>query len=370
MRRAWWSARVPTLLLAGVVLTTGCSGEAGRGDAAPTPPVTASTSSSTTGPATSPATRPVNPPPGNAGIVRVSSVAELEAALAAAQPGTVIELAAGTYERDGGDRWQATADGSKAKPITLSGPRSAVLTSDSITGDYGLHVTGDYWRIEGLSVADATKGIVLDGSVGTLISEVDVGNVGEEGVHFRSCSSDGVLQKSTIHDTGLKKPQFGEGVYVGSANSNWGKYGCEGGQDKSQRVRIEDNTFTHIAAEGADLKEGVDSGTLRGNTFVDAGYSGENSADSAIDVKANGWLIENNVVRDPTGAALDAIQTHSVFEGYGTGNTVRGNRVQGGWPGFGIGLYPKLGNVVGCSNAAPDAKLGLVGDAGKPADCS
>lgn len=300
----------------------------------------------------------------------MSSVAELESALAAAQSGTVIELAAGTYERDGGDRWQATADGTKTEPITLRGPRSAVLSSDGITGDYGLYITGDYWHIEGLSVANATKGIVLDGSTGTLISDVDVGNIGEEGIHFRKCSSDGILQKSTVHDTGMKKPQFGEGVYVGSAKSNWSEYACDGGQDKSQRVRIEENTFTHIAAEGADLKEGVDSGTLRGNTFIDTGYSGENSADGAIDVKSNGWLIENNVIRDPTGAAEDGIQTHSVFEGYGTGNTFRGNRIEGDWPGFGIGLNPKLGNVVDCTNTAPDAKLGLVGDGGKPSACS
>jgi hypothetical protein len=359
MRLRRWPAVVPALALVSLLLATACS-SAPDPESAPDSRPTLTTSSART---------VSSPGRSSGGAVEVSSVAELESALAAAGPGTVIDVAAGTYERDGGDRWSAGADGTAAKPITLRGPRSAVLSSDSITGDYGLYVTGDHWRIEGLSVADATKGIVLDGSVGTLISGVDVGNVGEEGIHFRSCSSDGVLQKSTIHDTGLKKPQFGEGVYVGSANSNWGKYGCDGGQDKSQRVRIEGNTFTHIAAEGADLKEGVDSGTLRGNTFVNAGYSGENSADSAIDVKANGWLVQNNVVRGPSGAALDGIQTHAVFEGYGTGNTFRGNRVEGRWPGFGVGLYPKLGNVVDCTNTAPDAQLGLVGDAGKAAGC-
>jgi hypothetical protein len=358
MRRRRW----PALVLVGVVLAAGCSGKADRRESSPTTPTVSTTTSSPSPGASAPAVS-------TAGVVTVSSAADLESALAAARPGTVIELAAGRYERDGGDRWLAAADGTTTQPITLRGPRTAVLSSDGISGDYGLYVTGDHWRISGLSVTDATKGIVLDGSVGTLIAGVDVGNVGEEGIHFRSCSSDGVLQTSTIHDTGLKKPQFGEGVYVGSAHSNWSKYGCDGGQDKTQRVRIEGNTFTHIAAEGADLKEGVDSGTLRGNTFVDAGYSGENSADSAIDVKANGWLIENNVVRGPTGAALDGIQTHAVFEGYGTGSTIRGNRIQDSWPGFGIGLYPKLGNIVDCTNTAPGAKLGLVGEAGKAVGC-
>lgn len=347
------------------VLAAGCNAGAGGGR----PPSASAGAISSATPASGASTSVAPSSPRGARVIQASSVAELESALAAARPSTVIELAAGTYEREGGDRWEATADGTRAEPITLRGPRAAVLSSDSVTGDYGLHVTGDYWRIEGLSVTNATKGIVLDGSLGTLISDVDVGNIGEEGVHFRMCSSDGILEKSTIHDTGLKKPRFGEGVYVGSASSNWSKYGCDHGQDKTELVLIEGNTFTHIAAEGADLKEGVDSGTLRANTVVDAGYSGENSADSAIDVKANGWLIENNVVGDPSGAAVDGIQTHSVFEGYGTGNTFRGNRVEGEWPGFGIGLYPKLGNVVECSNTAPDAALGLVGDAGKPIRC-
>ncbi|NNG19980.1 hypothetical protein HJ590_10410 [Naumannella sp. ID2617S] len=61
---------------------------------------------------------------------------------------------------------------------------------------------------------------MLDGSVGSVISGVTVSEVGEEGVHFRSCSSDGVLERSLITRTGRTRLRFGEGVYVGSANSN------------------------------------------------------------------------------------------------------------------------------------------------------
>jgi len=358
------------------VLAVGCTGDGAGGSSTPPAVPTTSTAIPTSNLTSSPTllltttpTPTVSRGSSKGPVVPVSSVAELEAALAGARPGTVIELAAGTYERDGGDRWQAGADGTLAEPITLRGPRGAVLSSDGVTGDYGLYVTGDYWNIEGLSITNATKGIVLDGSLATMISGVDVGNIGEEGIHFRNCSSDGILEKSIIHDTGLKKPQYGEGVYVGSAKSNWSDYGCDNGQDKAERVLIEGNTLTHIAAEGADLKEGVDSGTLRGNTFIDTGYSGKNSADSAIDVKSNGWLIENNVIREPTGDDVDGIQTHSVYEGYGTGNTFRGNRVEGDWPGFGIGLNPKLENIVDCSNTAPNAARGLVGDGDKPASC-
>lgn len=43
--------------------------------------------------------------------------------------------------------------------------------------------------------------------------------------------------------------------------------------------------------------------------------------------------------------------------------------MEGVRPGFGIGLYPKAGNVVECTNTASDTVRGLVGDAQKPLAC-
>jgi hypothetical protein len=293
---------------------------------------------------------------------------QIRAMLADARPGDVIELPDGEYEFR--PRLVASADGTADAPITLRGTRNAIIRSKDTGGDYGLSITGDYWRIEGITVAHASKGIVLDGSVGTVIDGVEVFDIGAEGVHFRSCSADGVLRNSYIHDTGIDKPNFGEGVYVGSANSNWDKYACDDGHDNSERVLIEGNTFRHISAEGADLKEGTDSGTVRNNVFDDVGYSGDNSADSAIDAKGNGWLIEGNTVMNGSGEFLDAFQTHSVYEGYGTDNVFTGNTVEGDVPGFGFGLYPALDNIVRCDNDAPTAALGLVGDGETPIECS
>jgi hypothetical protein len=174
---------------------------------------------------------------------------------------------------------------------------------------------------------------------------------------------------------------------VGSANSNWDKYQCtdstegvdEG--DNTERVLVEDNLFEDITAEGADLKEGTDSGIVRRNVFRRTGLSGQNSADSAIDAKGNGWVIEENVVSgtdatwDDDGVAApsefaDGYQAHSVYEGYGTGNVFRRNQVEGEIPGFGIGLYPEADNIVTCDNSAPGAELGLVGVNGQPGECS
>jgi hypothetical protein len=324
-------------------------------------------------------------PPVVSGTVSVDTPDALRAALASAVPGTVIDLADGEYQFK--PRLVASASGTKAAPITLRGSRGAVIRTKNASGDYGLHITGDYWRVEGITVAHATKGIVLDGSVGTVLDGVEVYDIGDEAIHFRTCSSDGVLRNSYVHDTGVNSAQYGEGVYVGSANSNWSKYQCTDaveGQtrgDNTERVLIENNVFEDITAEGADLKEGTDSGILRRNTFRRAGVSGMNSADSAVDAKGNNWLIEGNVVSDTDkpwmddGVArpsefLDGFQAHSVYSGYGTGNVFRANKVIGAIPGYGIGLFPAGGNVVTCDNSAPGAAKGLVGANSKPATCT
>lgn len=338
----------------------------GGGAAAPTP--TTSTASPVAGGRT----------------LSVDTVDEIRSALASASPGDVITVADGEYEFK--PRLVASASGTSDAPITLQGTRRAVIRTKNASGDYGLHVTGDHWRIEGLTVAHATKGIVLDGSVGTVIDSVEVFDIGDEGVHFRTCSSDGVLRNSFVHDTGRNSAQYGEGVYVGSANSNWSKYQCtdsaegQSAGDNTERVLIEGNLFQDVTAEGADLKEGTDSGTLRGNVFRRVGASGMNSADSAVDAKGNNWVIEGNSVEEASAPWMDdgvakpsqfadGFQSHQVYDGYGNHNVFRGNRVVGPIPGFGVGLYPQLANSVACDNTASEAALGPVGANGQAISC-
>jgi hypothetical protein len=377
MHRSAAAARVVLVVAMGVLAA--CSSGDGRDDARRSDDVPSASSPTSAPPGTAVLPAPVD------GEIVVDDADTLRAALASATPGTVIRLADGEYQFK--PRLVASASGTADAPITLRGSRAAVLRTKNASGDYGLHVTGDHWRIEGITVAHATKGIVLDGSVGTVIDGVEVYDIGDEAVHFRTCSSDGVLRNSHIHDTGRNSAQYGEGVYVGSANSNWDKYQCtdstegvdEG--DNTERVLVEDNLFEDITAEGADLKEGTDSGIVRRNVFRRTGLSGQNSADSAIDAKGNGWVIEENVVSgtdatwDDDGVAApsefaDGYQAHSVYEGYGSGNVFRRNRVEGEIPGFGIGLYPEADNVVTCDNSAPGAALGLVGVNGQPGECS
>jgi Right handed beta helix region len=367
-----------------MALLTGCTSPSAEPSGASTPSrVEGEVGSAAAAPPTA-STPPQASPQPVQGEVLVNSVDQIRAALASAGPGAVIRVADGEYQFK--PRLVASASGTADAPITLTGSRNAVLRTKNASGDYGLSITGDHWLVQGFTVAHASKGIVLDGSIGTVIDGVEVFDIGDEAVHFRACSSDGILRNSYVHDTGRNSPQYGEGVYVGSANSNWSKYQCTDGKerqsvgDNTERVLIEDNTFEDVPAEGADLKEGTDSGTLRRNVFRRTGNSGQNSADSAVDAKGNNWLIEENSVsqadapweddgQSRPSEFADGFQAHSVYAGYGTGNVFSRNQVIGVIPGFGIGLYPAAGNIVRCDNSAPDTSKGLVGDSSKPGKC-
>lgn len=260
--------------------------------------------------------------------VTVSTADELRGALSNARPGQTIHLSDGVYV----GTFTAPVSGTPQLPITLTGSRAALLTAESITGGYGLHVTGSYWVINGFSVARSGKGIVLDGSLHTRISGVDVGFIGDEGVHFRHGSSDSSIVDSTVHDTGLKAPGFGEGIYIGSAHSNWGSVmGSSSTPDRTDRVVVMGNHLVNTSAEGVDVKEGTTGGSVLSNVFTNAGYSGANFADSWVDVKGNGYLIEGN---RGSAARSDAFQVHQALVGWGLGNDFLMNGPVSAVPGY------------------------------------
>jgi hypothetical protein len=315
--------------------------------------------------------------------VNVTDNTGLYAALADARAGDLINMADGTYMMDG-IMAECSADGTEQNPIALQGSRQAIITTgDYQNGHYGLHATGDYWRFLGFRITKAKKGFILDGAKFAYIDGIEVDTIGQEAVHFRSASSDGTVINSVIHNTGLTSPSFGEGLYVGSAVSNWGVtfnnvyYGENNGTgpDRSDRCKILNNHVWNTRAEGLDAKEGTTDCLVQGNLFEGCGWTGENSADSAVDVKGKNWLIKDNVIsaflpdgstpRDanfPNSLFLDALQTHVVAEGYGQDNIFSGNFAVGAVPGYVVSISPAPGahgNVVYDNNKGVGAAQGI-----------
>lgn len=291
---------------------------------------------------------PTTTPQPSAGAIAVTNTTQLVSALKTAMPGTTISLADGTYT----GKFIASSNGTASSPIKLVGTSKAVITTGSQSSGYAMNITGDYWNVKGVTVKNAAKGIVLDGSTGTVLDTVDVGFVGEEAVHFRKSSSGSKIVNSAVHDTGLVKPGYGEGIYIGSAHSNWATVmGSSASPDRSNNVVVQNNRIYNTSAEGIDVKEGTSNGSILNNIFTNAGFSGANYGDSWVDVKGNGYVIKGN-----TGSKtkLNAFEVHSADAPASTGtwgnsNSFSSNTVTGGVPGYLVNVQSGTsGNTVAC----------------------
>jgi hypothetical protein len=278
----------------------------------------------------------------------VSDAAGLTAALAGAGPGDVIRLADGTYS----GAFVASRSGTAERPIWLCGGVGAVLDGGGTSGGYVLHLNGvASWRVVGITLTNGQKGLVADATALSVLQDLHVHDIGDEAIHLRATSTGNAVLRNRVERTGLRKPKFGEGVYIGSATSNWSEYSHDQ-PDRSDHNLVMGNTITQTSAESVDIKEGTTGGALLDNTFDGSGMTG---ADSWVDVKGNGWLVAGNTGRT---SPQDGFQTHQIEDGWGDRNVFRDNAAAG-VSGAAIALEPSLSNVVGCGNTGPgDAVLG------------
>jgi hypothetical protein len=281
-------------------------------------------------------------PDGCAGDVEVTDADGLHEALDAAEPGQTIALAAGTYDGP----FTITRSGTADAAITLCGPRDAVLDGGSTDHGYVLHLDGaSYWTVSGLGVTRGQKGVMLDGASYVELVSLYVDRIGDEGIHLRAGSSHNLVRDTIVQRTGLRKPEYGEGIYVGSAESNWCDI-SDCAPDRSDHNRVEGNTVRATTAEAVDVKEGTTGGRLVDN---DLDGPTTEAADSVVDLKGNGWTVRRNVVR---ARAADGIQVHVVVSQWGRGNRIVENSfhlsVSGGHAVDVVGDAREAGNVVTC----------------------
>lgn len=281
----------------------------------------------------------------------VSDAAGLTGALLHASAGDTIVLAPGVYR----GHFTASATGTAAAPITVCGPRTAVLDGGGIKQGYVLHLSGArWWRLHGFTVQDGQKGVMLDRSGHNVISGLAVHGIGDEAIHLRDFSSDNTVENNDVSDTGRLKAKFGEGIYVGTANHNWCTYSdCK--VDNSDRNLIRANTISNTTAENIDIKEGTSNGVVQGNHLSGVGMD-PSAATAWVNVKGNGWTIEDNI---GVQSVRDGFQVHQVFPGWGENNVFRGNQATVDASGWGYYVQnASLNTVIACSNVADGAGAG------------
>lgn len=265
----------------------------------------------------------------NPNIIRVTNTEELKSALAAAKAGDEIILAEGEYVYSGptpkGRMFTGEADGSKDAPIVLRSENPnvpSIISGVTAEGSYALTITGDWWELRDLKITNASKGIIVDNSNYTKILNCEVYGIGGEGIHLRDNSSYCLVENCRIHDTGIISPGYGEGIYVGSSKSTDGYgYKCDHNTIRSCEIGPD------VTAEHVDVKEYTTGTVIEYCTFNGKGLSGENYADSFVDIKGNDCILRYcTAYRNGAESINRAFEMNKLDEGWGQNAYIYGNK--------------------------------------------
>lgn len=319
------------------------------------------------GPSASPALNTLPAACAGAAYVRMVNVATadaLETALATAKPGDLIVLSDGVYRRWG---YNITVPGTASSPVTLCGSRNAVVRSTSLGNGGMIRLKANHWRLVGFSVDSAMIGIHVSGGSHNVLDQLAVRHTGYAGIKINDFSSNNVVQRSEIDDTGLSKAEWGEGIYLGTDRFAW----TNGAPDTSNQNQVLENTFGPLVrAENVDVKEGTTGGTIAGNSFNGQGMleaihqpraPGDTLphwVDSWVDVKGNGYAIRDNRGEHTPEFGADV---YSVLQGWGLNNEFQNNTFDlRGAPGYGFHVVAGAdGTVLACGNTVVHAGKGF-----------
>ncbi|MBF4457337.1 hypothetical protein [Pseudoclavibacter sp. VKM Ac-2867] len=275
----------------------------------------------------------------------VTTSLEFQAAMDAAQPGSIIVLSpTGTFggfpkanvpsENRG---FVMTKSGTAQAPITICGkvassaalpqaaPASVALDAESATLDMngptvagytlkspsGLIINASHVRLAHLNVRDAFSGIEVGGGTNVRIDSVHVANTGQGGVYLRaqsgvkSQSSDVSVVRSSITEAGQRagSEPYGEGIYVGhslAAGCNNAPSAPEGAScypDRTNSFVLAYNRITETTAQAIEAKEQTSNGLIYKNelgTPKDQSSYGTQITDSTVALKGSNILIYGN----------------------------------------------------------------------------
>lgn len=285
-------------------------------------------------------------------IVKVSTASALSNALSAAMPGDLIHLQDGTYP----GVFKITRSGTTAQKIALCGSRNAVLHGGGYTnGGFLLTLNASDWVLKGFTVTQRNQGIEVQRGTRNTLDGLQVHQIGQEAIHLKVFSTYNVVQNCYLHDTGKNTAEYGEGVYIGSAKSQWCTYtGCN--PDRSDYNRVLNNQIgPNVAAEAVDVKEGTTGGLIQGNSFDGTGMiMSKDWVDAWLEIKGNQYTVDSNRGKN---SLRDGYQAYSVLTGWGSGNVFSNNTADVGASGYGYRITSS-GNTFRCSNTSTRAGSG------------
>jgi ribosomal protein L7/L12 len=228
----------------------------------------------------------------SAAEIPVATVAELAAAIQAAQPGDTLVLADGTYVTDG---MTCSAAGTAATPIVVRAQNPLAATIET-TGTEGFKVTGPHWHFEGLVVR------------GTCVDD----DTCEHAFHVVGAATGFVLRRSVVEDYNAQLKVNAEQVNgVWTAPDDGLVELCE---IRDGHPRATSNPVTKLNIDGGERW------VVRDNYLHDFEKAGGNTVSYGAFMKSGGkdGLFERNLVVCTASGATSGVRIGLSFGGGGT----------------------------------------------------
>ena len=165
-------------------------------------------------------------------------------------------MANGSYGN--GSEFRLTASGTPSQRITVCGTSNAVINAGSLSGRDGMKLTGaNYATLSGFTITNALFGVWVERSVHVVVQGLTVHSIGQEGIEIVAFSENAVVANNRIYDTGRVIAEYGEGIYIGSANAKWAA--LTGGQPDATDLGVDrrQQHQANVRAEHIDVKEGT-----------------------------------------------------------------------------------------------------------------
>src|SRR3954451_7085135 len=251
---------------------------------------------------------PIMAAPAAASDVRVATDAELASALALAQPGDSIALAAGSYA-----------------PITITG-RGGPSADITLRGEPGV-------TIAGMAILASTRIVVRDLTVAPASATAYVTVTSSSSVTFSGLRVDG-------GDAGLGATIWIDADAAGIAVRDSTFRRCASPmciRASGPDVLIEHNVFDELY--DSDAVHGFGSGMIRGNHMDHALPHGDGNHNDFIQIGEGGpWTIEGNWFGERTGGAA-SIWVDSIRKGVIHDVLVQNNVLTGHYAGQDVGIF-------------------------------
>lgn len=181
-------------------------------------------------------------------VHNVAYVSNLKTAMQNAVAGDILYFT-GTHTGN----MKTNAHGTASAPIIVRGINATIQTSSQTTG-YGVEVLHNYWRFDDFTINYAKKGFYCFNADRGVVTRVDITNTGQEGFKFRRYSNYWEVVECSVDGAGQEANDYGEGFYVGDAQSNWASSTTP---DTSGNIVFRDCHTKNTRNDGFDVKEGA-----------------------------------------------------------------------------------------------------------------